>query len=231
MGAAVSTATAGLTDSGGGFAAPPLMAAASSGLISNVASSTTSRKHSASLVSAIDTPPARFLTTGNVSTSRETASTEGTIAQTDLHDLPIPASTAVAAAAAASLVVSARFEPISGDPDMRRRSLPNSFADCFVSSSQLKEYVQNMVNTAMTLKTGENAVGGDVSNCSLDTTLTNIEKTESGDPAFDQPYAQLQQTATNSREKRIRQQSACVCTTDTACLPSKSSAIFVCIGS
>ncbi|VDM30354.1 unnamed protein product [Hydatigera taeniaeformis] len=193
---------------GTGSGGQPVMATASSGVISNAASSTTSRKHSASVVSATDTPP-RLL-----SATREFSS-EGAKVD-DFPELPLTSSAAVAAAAAAaaSLVVSAGFESVPGDAEIRRRSLPNSVADRLISTSQLKEYVQTMLTgvgvappPVSDADTVALTAGGTVTNTVLNAPSSVIQ----------QPYALLQQTATNVREKRIRQQSACVCGSNEVC--------------
>lgn len=204
MGGASTTVALDGTGSGG----QPLVATVSSGAISNAASSTNSRKHSASVISATDTPPRHLSATHEISS-------EGTKFD-DFPEFSLTASAAVAAAAAAaaSLVVSARFESVPNDPEMRRRSLPNSLADRLISASQLKEYVRTMltgVGVAAAPMIGADAAartaGGTATTAVLNAPNNVIQ----------QPYALLQQTATNAREKRIRQQSACVCGTDEVC--------------
>ncbi|CDS39446.1 nuclear receptor binding protein [Echinococcus multilocularis] len=193
---------------GAGNGGQPLMATASSGMISNAASSTTSRKHSASVISTTDTPPRHLSATHEFPT-------EGTKFD-NFSDFSLTASAAVAAAAAAaaSLVVSARFESVPGDPEMRRRSLPNSLAERLISASQLKEYVQTML-------TGVGMTAAPVANADAVARTTGGTATtavlNAPNSAIQQPYALLQQTATNVREKRILQQSACVAGTEEVC--------------
>ncbi|KAL5967198.1 Nuclear receptor-binding protein [Taenia solium] len=204
VGGASATVAIDATGSGG----QPVMATVSSGAISNAASSTTSRKHSASVISATDTPPRHLSATHEFSS-------EGTKFD-DFPEFSLTASAAVAAAAAAaaSLVVSARFESVPNDPEMRRRSLPNSLADRLISASQLKEYVQTMltgVGVAAAPVTGADAAARTAGGTAT-TAVLNVPNN-----VIQQPYALLQQTATNAREKRIRQQPACVSGTDEVC--------------
>lgn len=89
--------------------------------------------------------------------------------------------------------------PATTEGDLRRRSLPNSFNDYVVSTTQLKDYVKSMLNGVVpSAARGLAAAEGTAAANNTPSELANV------------PYAMFLQTATNAREKRVRQQSACL---------------------
>ncbi|KAM3172267.1 hypothetical protein ACTXT7_014897 [Hymenolepis weldensis] len=186
--------------------------------VSSAASSSTSRKHSNTVLSNNDTPPNRHLST----TILEIPDLHQVIpvSVNQLNDLAITTACAAAAASVNSLVNSFQLKPasrpsstttdklistssnndqtnpVSSDSEIRRRSLPNSFNDHVISTNQLKQYVKSMLNGVIPTSRETGAANGT-------TAITNNA------PAH-VPYAVLPQTATNAREKRVRQQSACL---------------------
>ncbi|VDO04344.1 unnamed protein product [Rodentolepis nana] len=188
--------------------------------VSSAASTSTSRKHSNSVLSNIDTPPNRHLST----TIHEIPDPHQVIpvSVNQLNDLAITTACAAAAATVNSLVNSFQLKPASrfpfmattkliptssnnlqansmdGDSEMRRRSLPNSFNDCVISTNQLKDCVKSMLNGVVTTSRD---TGSTMGICAANNKPCELTKVS---------YPVMQQTATNAREKRVRQQSACL---------------------
>lgn len=192
-----------------GVTGQPLLPSVSSDFISNAGSTTTSRKHSNSIISTNDTPPTRHLSTTHEIADAQVAA----VPVPQMKDLAVKSAVAAAASTAASLIPSSGYEsamppcqpapiyttaPIGNlsEGEMRRRSLPNSFADCILSTNQLKLNVQSMLNGVARLS-GAAAPSGLVAITNTPSELTHL------------PCALSQQTATTAREKRVRQQSAC----------------------
>ncbi|VUZ52186.1 unnamed protein product, partial [Hymenolepis diminuta] len=189
--------------------------------VSSAASSSTSRKHSNTVLSNNGTPPNRHLST----TILEIPDLHQVIpvSVNQLNDLAITTACAAAAASVNSLVNSFQLKPasrlpstttdklistssnndqtnsVSSDSEMRRRSLPNSFNDRVISTNQLKQYLKSMLNGVIPTSREIGAANGT-------TATTNNPPSE----LTHVPYVVLPQTATNAREKRVRQQSACL---------------------